>query len=124
MTNLQTAPESLFWWWISERHAIYLKRARGDAKPWTTDPILQLYKFTNPFRENDRGTVWLRKAFLGPHRDDALDLLAFNIGWYRMFNWWGTGQTLGWQTDWNPARVTEVLTHAQDIGLQVFTGAH
>ena len=121
---LQTAPESLFWYWIAERHAIYLKRQAGLPKPWTTDPILQQYKFTNPFRENDTGTVWLRDNFLRPYANADLYLLAFNIGWYRMFNWWGTGELLGWQTRWDPPEVVEKLSDAMMSGRQIFTGAH
>src|SRR5579864_4281987 len=90
MNELHTAPESLFWYWIGERHSIYLKKQAGLPKPWTVDLILQQYKFTNPFRENDRGTVWLREHFLEPHRNDPLELIAFNICWYRMFNWYKT----------------------------------
>jgi hypothetical protein len=62
--DLTHAEESLFWYWISERHSIFLRRQEGKPKPWTDDPILRDYKFTNPFRENDRGTVWLRENFL------------------------------------------------------------
>lgn len=141
MAELTRAPESLYWYWIAERHAIYLRRAAGQPKPWTTDPILRDYKFTNPFRENDRGTVWLRENFLEPHRIpsvewncvgpmtsdyvwNALGLLAFNIGWYRMFNWTGTGKILGWKTDWDIENVTEHLNIELRNGRQVFTGAH
>jgi 5-hmdU DNA kinase, helical domain len=122
--QLTQAQESLFWYWIAERHAIYLRRLVGRPKPWTTDPIFQQYKFTNPFRENDRGTVWLRENFLIPHRDDAAWLLAFNICWYRMFNWWGTGKLLGWRTEWNEESVIERLNVELRNGRQVFTGAH
>lgn len=147
--ELITAPESLFWYWVSERHAIFLRRQAGQPKPWTTDPILQTYKFTNPFRENDRGTVWLRENFLEPHRDvehkkdcawytcdpedeqcdcgeyeHNLSLLAFNICWYRMFNWIGTAEALGWQTDWDAPAIKEKLEARLFAGYQVFTGAH
>lgn len=123
--SLTQAPESLFWYWMAERHAIYLRRQAGLPKPWTTDPILQEYKFTNPFRENDRGTVWLRENFIKPHWNDSPELLAFNIAWYRMFNWWGTGELLGWITDWDEKRVIDTLTtYQQDEGRQIFTGAH
>lgn len=124
MSGLATAPESLLWYWISERHAIWLRRQAGQPKPWTFDPILRDYKFTCPFRENDRGTVWLRENFLTPHRDDDLGLIAFNICWYRLFNWWGTGKVLGWQTNWQPDVRRAVLEVAQASGHQVFTGAH
>lgn len=124
MKELQTAPESLFWYWIVERHSIFLKRQQGLPKPWTYDPILQQYKFTNPFRENDRGTVWLRENFLEPHKNDDLRLLAFNICWYRMFNWWGTGELLGWQERWDVEQIRPILQNAHLHGKQVFTGAH
>jgi hypothetical protein len=42
------------WHWVKERHAIYTARREGKKSPWTNDPILELYKFTNVFREIDR----------------------------------------------------------------------
>lgn len=122
--ELHSAPELLFWYWIQERHSIFLKRQRGESKPWTEDPILQNYKFLNPFRENDRGTVWLRENFLIPHREDSLELLAFNICWYRMFNWIGTGELLGWQIKWNSEEIKRILNIQEKWGLSIFTNAY
>jgi|TARA_R110000824_G_scaffold50752_7_gene141536 hypothetical protein len=73
-----------FFWWINERHRIYLKRLAGEAPPWTTDPILQQYKFTNPFRENDRDTVWMREHWTSQDPNNYADLM-FNICVFRMF---------------------------------------
>lgn len=50
-----------FWKFINERHSIYLKRKSGESKPWSDDPIFQEWKFTNVFRELDRGTIALRR---------------------------------------------------------------
>src|SRR4051812_18417786 len=61
MTPLET-----FWWWINERHAIYLRRQAGQPFPWTTDAILQRYRFCNVFRELDTVTVWLRQNWREP----------------------------------------------------------
>lgn len=122
--SLYTADESLFWYWITERHSIFLRRQRGEPKPWTDDPIFQTYKFTNVFRELDTGTIWLRKNFLEPHRDDDLGLIAFNICFYRMFNWKGTGELLGWQTNWEADRIKYELDCQLMDRQQVFTGAH
>jgi hypothetical protein len=66
--------ESVFWYYLNERYSIYLKRKAGMPKPWTEDPIFLSYKFTNVFREHDRGTTWLRENFLEPHKDDSLGL--------------------------------------------------
>jgi hypothetical protein len=124
MKQLEPAPESLFWHWISERHRIYLLRQSGAAKPWTADPILQRYKFTNAFRQLDRGTQWLTQNFLGPFENASGGLIVGNVAWYRMFNWTGTGERLGWQVDWNTDKIKHTLTRAYYDGEQVFTNAH
>ncbi len=67
-----------------ERHEIYLKRSRGVPPPWTTDLILQRYKFTNVFRELDRTTVWFRKNIREPLRNDPRVLFATVA--FRWFN--------------------------------------
>lgn len=127
--SLHLAPPSLFWYWLTERHRIYERRQAGQPKPWTEDVILRDYKFTNVFRQLDRGTVWLTDNFITPNHGREtgqcdLGLLVFNIGWYRLFNWTGTGELLGWQTKWRTASVKAKLKKAQARGEQVFTGAH
>jgi hypothetical protein len=122
--TLRAAPVSLFWYWINERHNIYLRRSRGEPKPWTDDDIFKDYKFTNVFRELDRGTVWLRENFLEPHHSDDPELLLFNVAWYRMFNLWTTGQLLGWQTNWWSDQVKTTLHAAALHDERVFTNAH
>lgn len=124
MKQLETAPESLFWYWINERHRIWVMRTSLQPKPWTNDPILREFKFTNVFRQLDRGTEWLTLNFIAPHRFDRLDLLAFNIAWYRMFNWTGTGKLLGWRRSWQPTAIRRRLKAEKAKGRQVFTGAH
>ena len=117
-------PESTFWYYMNERYAILLKRKAGAPKPWTDDPILQSYSFTNVFREDDRGTTWLRKNFIKPHWNDDLSNLAFNCCWYRMFNWWQTGALLGYQTEWDTEKIKKILHDTEAAGGKVFTGAH
>lgn len=108
---------------MNERHRIYLKKAAGEPKPWSVDPVFQQYKFTNVYRNLDRGTQWLHTNFIQPHGDEV-ELLAFNCAWYRMFNFWGTGEYLGWQTGWDKVRIKSLLTARLARGEQVFTGAH
>jgi len=81
-----------FFNFLNKRHAIYLKRLRGEEYPWTEDPILQKYKFTNVFRENDTTTVWFRENIrksLGDSTDVALATIIF-----RWFNLIETGKIL------------------------------
>ena len=50
-----------FFAFARRRHQIYLDRTAGRPEPWTGDPILGRYRFTNVFRELDRTTVWFRE---------------------------------------------------------------
>lgn len=116
-----------YWYFVNERHAIYLRRERGDKWTWTEDEILQKYKFTNIFRELDTGTIWLRENVREPyalHKE-----LFFNVAMYRLYNYVETAveimETLGFierksQLD----DVVSVVTERKARGDRVFTGAH
>lgn len=53
-------------YWIRERENIRLrKEVQGLPPPWTDDPILQKYRFTNVRRKDDRVSRWLQHHILG-----------------------------------------------------------
>ena len=48
--------------WITERYKIHLKKdVKKEKPPWTKNPILKKYRFTNVRREQDKETKWLIK---------------------------------------------------------------
>lgn len=55
---------------IKEREAIRTKKEMGCPRPWTSDPILDTYRFCNVHREDDRVTRELR-AIIHPTPLDA-----------------------------------------------------
>lgn len=129
--EIQTGVVKQFFYWINERHNIYLKRQAGEPWPWTDDEIFQTYKFTNVFRELDAGTVWYRENWREPFADH--EKLFFNTCLYRSFNWIGTAEYLGYTlTDmvggvygvWDANQVEEDLRYRREQGFQIFTGAH
>lgn len=73
-----------FFRYARARHQITMDRAANKPRPWTSDPILSKYRFTNVFRELDRTTTWFRDNVRGPMRDDNNILLATVV--FRMFN--------------------------------------
>lgn len=81
-----------FFKFARERHAVYLRRAAGEVKPWTSDPILLDNKFTNVFRELDRTTAWFKQHVREPMRDRPEVLLATVI--FRWFNRISTGEAI------------------------------
>ncbi|AAT69495.1 gp19 [Alphaproteobacteria phage PhiJL001] len=86
---------SEFFAFARERHQIYRRRSEGIEGPWTTDPILQDYRFTNVFRELDKTTVWFRENVREPLRDDRRVLIATIA--FRWFNRIETGEILAGQ---------------------------
>jgi len=50
----------IFWRFIAERHSIYKKKEIEKLPPpWTDDPILSSFKFTNVVRSTDPGTRYV-----------------------------------------------------------------
>ena len=118
--------------WINDRHAIYLRRAAGEPKPWTEDEVFLDWKFTNAFRQLDRGTIALQDM-IKKWKDEASEiktmlleeqqvLILFNVVWYRMFNRDDHAHDLGFATHYK--QVEEYINECADKGVKVFTGAH
>ena len=48
-------------YWITEREAIRYRRAAGEPRPWSEDPIFRTVRFCNTHRERDTVTQWIRQ---------------------------------------------------------------
>lgn len=107
---------------ILERHNIYRRRERGEPKPWTSDPILQQFRFCNVYRELDTVTIWIADNWRRPHATD-LDLW-FAMAVARFVNWPDTLAELGYPVPWNPDHFLQVLEDRKERGEKVFTGAY
>ena len=111
-----------FFNFINERHLIFVRRARGEDWPWTSDPILQKYRFTNVFRELDRVTVWIRENWREPYADHPN--LWFAMAMARQINWPDTLAEIGFPEKWQPRRVMNVIQHRRVQGLKAYTSAY
>lgn len=81
---------------VIDRYSVHLKKdVIGDPKPWTTNPILLDFKFTNIRREHDRTTKHLL-GLLEEHKDAPYGNKIMNIILYRLFNKIETSDLLGW----------------------------
>jgi 5-hmdU DNA kinase-like protein len=120
----------LFFYWMNERHNIYLKRKAGEKWPWTKDKILREYKFTNVFRQLDRVTEeWTKRyiARLGGAKKLSDGDLLFQCAMFRLFNWPDTYDCLYYNmgANWNTAKAIKLLTDRQhNDHEQIFTGAY
>lgn len=109
-------------YWIDERHAMYLRRLRGDPPPWTVDPILREYRFTNVFRRLDRMTQELlaetRRAH--SHRE-----LLFRAMLFRVFNRSATYAALRHLASperWRRSEAMQILAARAAAGERIVTG--
>ena len=48
-----------YWRFAAERQHIFFERAAGLPGPWTSDPILSRFRFTNVYRAADRVSQYL-----------------------------------------------------------------
>jgi len=90
------------------RHKIYLQRTAGKSPPWTDDPILQRYRFTNVFRELDATTIWFAKNLRHPLRNSVEVLPATVV--FRWFNRVTTGEAVKQNKNYlNPAALRKAV---------------
>src|SRR5271165_5772463 len=82
------------WYWVKERNAIYAARQERKPAPWTSDPVLSQYKFTNVFRELDRESqACIRIATTGVSYDNFEEQFLRTI-LFKTFNLDSTWQLL------------------------------
>lgn len=97
MRMKQPVAASAFFAYARERHKIYLRRAEGDGEPFTKDPILQQYRFTNVFRELDKTTAWFSRYVRDPMSSELRVVLATVV--FRMLNRIECGEAIFCQGD-------------------------
>lgn len=107
---------------IVERHAIYERRLGGNAAPWTSDPILQQYRFCNVYRELDRVTQWIATRWRKPFHD--FTDLWFALVVARFINHPPTLESLALPGRWNPKQFTQTLAAMKAYGSKIFGSAY
>jgi hypothetical protein len=81
-----------YWRFAAERQRVYRRRLSGAPGPWTDDPVIARFRFTNAYRAADRVSQDLiRVQYDGPQ--DADDLVLRTL-LFRLFNKPSTWATL------------------------------
>jgi alpha-glutamyl/putrescinyl thymine pyrophosphorylase clade 1 len=73
------------WSFACERQEIFFRRLSGATPPWTADPILARYKFTNAYRASDRTSQYLIRnvIYVG---DQSAQEVFFRTILFKLFN--------------------------------------
>lgn len=126
--NVEVYKQNLddFYRFMYDRHAIYVRRhLQKLSPPWTNNPILRDYKFTNVYRELDRGTIWY-KDHIVPKTRSLKELIWMTVA-YRLVNRVETFEVCGipqlkyWPRSRSIFRHSLKMLHRKSI---VFTNAH
>ena len=118
----------VLWRFAGERQQMYLRRTKGEPAPWTSDPILAEYRFTNAFRAADRVSQYLiRMAYADSGTTDAtlfLRTILFKI-FNRIDTWEAVTGKLGEPVAENfDAVAWKVALTARRRGHAIYSGAY
>lgn len=127
----RTGLYDLYWQFAAERQEIFFRRLEGASTPWTDDPILRDYKFTNAYRASDRVSQFLiRHVIYNEHYPDTPVEVVFRTLLFKLFNkistWRMLENSLGmltWQS-FNPDDYDRVLSYAITSGVRIYSAAY
>jgi alpha-glutamyl/putrescinyl thymine pyrophosphorylase clade 1 len=74
-----------YWRFAAERQNIFLRRVLGTPPPWSSDPILSRYRFTNAYRVIDRVSQFLIRNVQAAGPQDSRALF-FRTILFKLFN--------------------------------------
>jgi hypothetical protein len=128
---LATEVYDSYWRFAAERQQIFFRRMANATRPWTTDPILTTYKFTNAYRASDRVSQYLIRHVI--YRDDLPHdphELVFRILLFKIFNkietWQMLERSLGHLTfsSYSFGSYDKVLSDAMARGVRIYSAAY
>ncbi|HET7538169.1 MAG TPA: nucleotide kinase domain-containing protein [Candidatus Didemnitutus sp.] len=124
-----TAVYDAYWRFANERQRIFFARTEDKRWPWTNDPVLREYKFTNAYRASDRVSQYLIKEVI--YRGDASpDEVFFRTLLFKTFNRIETWELLRREfgeitfAGYSFKRFDAVLSAAMERGERVYSAAY
>lgn len=120
-----------YWRFAAERQEIFFRRLEHPNPPWTEDPILREFKFTNCYRASDRVSQYLIRHVI--YRDDlpntATDVV-FRTLLFKQFNrietWELLERKLGpiIHEEFDENRYSRILDKEIEAGRRIYSGAY
>jgi hypothetical protein len=120
-----------YWRFAAKRQDVFFRRLEGRTAPWSDDPILCTYKFTNAYRASDRVSQYLIRHVI--YRDDlpsSSDEVFFRIILFKLFNrietWEMLERALGSVrfAEYSFARYDRILSAAMDTKEKIYSAAY
>lgn len=118
-----------YWRFAARRQQLFMRRLTGSPPPWTDDPVLCAYRFTNAYRAADRVSQYLIRHVLYD-ADQSPSEVFFRAILFKMFNrietWEALSSALGTLTaaGFQPDRYARVLDDLLARDLRVYSAAY
>lgn len=120
----------MYWYFAYERQNIFWKKLEGNTPPYTTDPILQTYKFCNAYRVNDRVSQYLLRNVIYTNKKYNYEDTIFRIILFKLFNKESTWELLESRfndirlSTFNKEEYSKVLEEAISSGEKIYNDAY
>ena len=118
-----------YWRFAAERQKIFFKRLNKNKSPYTNDPILLKFKFTNVYRVLDKVTQYLIKNIIN-NGDPSTDETFFRILLFKTFNRIDTWELLTKKlknisyANYNFNRYNKILSNEMNNNRKIYSPAY
>lgn len=118
-----------YWRFAAKRQRLFLRRVTGSPPPWTDDPILERYRFTNVYRASDRVSQFVIRHIIY-EGDQSPKEVFFRVMLFKLFNrietWRALVSRVGIPTtdDFHPESYADLFDARLDRGLRVYSAAY
>lgn len=118
-----------YWRFAATRHEVYLRRLRGEPPPWTEDPTIASWRFTNAYRATDRVSQYLIRNVIYTGDQDPNEVV-FRVLLFKWFNRIDTWELLTERlgpprlATFDPSKAEHVLSRSRAAGNPVYSAAY
>lgn len=126
-----TAVYDSYWRFAVERQRVFYRRVLGQPGPWSDNPVLGTYKFTNAYRASDRVSQFLiRHVIYGDALPDTPAEIVFRTLLFKLFNkietWQLLERTFGVISfaDYRFGAYDRLLSQAMAKGTRIYSAAY
>lgn len=118
-----------FWRFAYERQRIFKARASGASGPWTSDPVLARYRFTNVYRVCDRVSQYLIRnvIYSGSQSPEDVTLRVFVFKIFNKIETWEALKSAGIDVShrrFSAASAASVLRDVISNGEPIYSAAY
>ncbi|MBD2134448.1 hypothetical protein H6F47_18920 [Sphaerospermopsis sp. FACHB-1094] len=121
-----------YWRFAAMRQEVFFNKLKNVPPPWTSDPILNTYKFCNAYRVSDRVSQYLIKNVIyDENRSKNEEEVLFRILLFKIFNKIETWEYLESKignyitlSNFDLDVYSQILQEAMDLGYVIYTSAY